>query len=96
MKLTLLVKGTHYVLKQISKSLGGLNEPLISENVIADLINTMSESLNFCDQQKKKVIEKSGALEDYDDEKKEEIEEEYEGVNNLMQSKTGIFLLLNK
>lgn len=48
----------------------------------------MSEAITFCDQEKKKVIQKTKELEDYDAEKKEEIEEQYEEINNIMH---GIF-----
>ena len=82
----MLVAQVHYIFKQINKGVDFLTQPLINENTIAALINGLSQGLTFCDQEKKKVIAETKSLEDYDDEKKEEIEKSYENVNDLMQS----------
>jgi hypothetical protein len=79
------VAQVHYILKQINKGLDFLTQPLINDNIIAELINGLSQALTFCDQEKKKVVKESANLEDYDDDKKEEIEARYEEVNNIMQ-----------
>lgn len=82
----ILAPQVHYILKQINKGLDFLTQPLINENLIATLINTLSQTLIFTDEEKKKIVKHSTSLEDYDDEKKEEIEQRYEEINNLMQS----------
>jgi hypothetical protein len=79
------VQNVHYVLKQLNKALDFLSQPLLGDNVLADLIGGLSQVLTFCDQEKKKIIAETKSLEDYDDQKKEEIEKKYEEVNNLMQ-----------
>ena len=63
-----------------------MTEPILSDSVLSTLIDGLSQVLTFCDQEKKKVIAETKSLEDYDDEKKEEIEKSYENVNDLMQS----------
>ncbi len=79
------VANVHYVLKQTNKALDFLSQPLLADNVLADLLGGLSQVLTFCDQEKKKIIAETKSLEDYDDQKKEEIEKKYEEVNNLMQ-----------
>ena len=60
---------------------------MINDNAITGLINSLSQTLVFCEEEKNKVVKHSSSLEDYDDDKKEEIEQRYEEVNNIMQSK---------
>jgi len=79
------VVNVHYILRQLNKGLDFLTQPILSDSVISTLIDGLSQVLTFCDQEKKKVIAETKSLEDYDDEKKEEIEKNYEDVNNLMQ-----------
>jgi len=83
----LLVAQVHYIFKQINKGVDFLTQPLINENTIAALINGLSQGLTFCDQEKKKIMKETAKMDDYDDDKKEEIELRYEEVNNIMQSK---------
>ena len=77
---------THYIYKQIAKAIDFLNESVLSEHVVSDLINSMSSSLTFLTDEKKRVVTKVKELEDCDDQKKEEIENQYEETNNLMHS----------
>lgn len=76
-----------HIFKCICKGLGLISEPLLSEELLNDLVNTMNESLTLCDKEKRKIVEKVKEIEDYDDEKKEEIQTEYDDVNDVMQGK---------
>lgn len=78
---------THYIYKQIAKAIDFLNEPVLSEQTVSDLLNSMSSSLTFLSDEKKKIVIKVKELEDCDDQKKEEIENQYEETNNIMHSK---------
>ncbi len=59
--------------------------------MVAALINEMSKTLIFLEAEKKKVVDETSNLEEYDEDKKEEMEQRFEEVNQIMQSN---FLLL--
>ena len=77
----------HHVFKRICKGLRLISEPLLAEELLNSLTNTMNQGLALCDKEKRKIVEKVQDIDDYDEEKKEEIESEYEEVNDVMQSK---------
>lgn len=77
----------HHVFKSINKGLHLISRPLLTEQLLTSLVTTMNQGLTFCDQEKTKIISSTKNGDDeYDEEKKEQVEEEYEEVNDMMQS----------
>lgn len=78
-------KKIHIILKRMNKSLVFLTSPLLDQSLVTDLVDAMAHSLTVCESEKKEVMKKFDKLKDVDDEKREEIQEEYESVNDVMQ-----------
>jgi len=63
------------------------------------LCNVMGEAIKMCERLKKEVMKKFGDMDDCDEDKEEELKEEYEEVNDIMQvvmDLTGVLLKLYK
>lgn len=75
------------MLKQINKNIAFLTTPCLDQNLVASLVNIMAETITVCKSEKNSLLTKFKKLKDVDQEKEDEFTEQYETVNDLMQSK---------
>lgn len=72
----------------MNKSLRYLTTPSLNQDLLANMVNYMAEAITLCDKLKQDVLKKFKKLKNYDEEKQEQMQEEYEKINDLMQSTT--------
>jgi len=65
-----------------------LTTPSLNQDLLANMVNYMAEAITLCDKLKQDVLKKFKKLKNYDEEKQEQMQEEYEKINDLMQSTT--------
>ena len=65
-----------------------MTTPSLNQDLLANMVNYMAEAITLCDKLKQDVLKKFKKLKNYDEEKQEQMQEEYEKINDLMQSTT--------
>ena len=79
------------LLDEINKSLKMFKSPLVHSNVVLQLVSLLNESLKMQHNLKNKLIKQvMDEIEDFDQKEKEDFEDEYEALNDIMQSKAPI------
>mmetsp|Transcript_13988 Transcript_13988/g.11952 ORF Transcript_13988/g.11952 Transcript_13988/m.11952 type:complete len:465 (+) Transcript_13988:1816-3210(+) len=75
----------HYIWKHLLKSLRILTGPVLSEKLVADIINQAAKTITLCKELKQKVFNQFGDIDECDEEKQDQFQEEFDTVNQLME-----------
>lgn len=59
--------------------------PLLDEQIVVSIIHWMGESISLCQKAKLELVAQFRKLEEFDEEKKDEFQEEYEQLNELLK-----------
>lgn len=84
------------ILNQVYKSVKFLTAPLLSEELVLHIISLLKDAMSLCQKEKMSIVKKYKELDEYDEEKDDEFQGDYEDINDLMDFVTDLSAVLLK